>query len=313
MAPIKRSIHNSRPEKVGFFDLSGEIRNQIYRIWFVADYPIDIAPPLWKRLKHFKDLKYAPHEPEEYPVRLFRVNKQMHHEAASVFYSENAFQLSILYPIVSRGGCFPPGTGFGLINTFAVLGWCSELSERHHWPNGWQFQCFDRTVLRWEYIMPSEKRSRSSIERQAREGEKTTEIYWPSEGYRRMVKRLHIQLFLEKKFWKIKPDPNMSYRVVQSSLATLFEGILNQAHVELVITAPEIKQHEQWDSGDFRRLRRLMKAFTPLEKAMALIVTTNDELEDIITEKRCVGLQVAIRQYAKDPKFGPWPPWQSRW
>jgi hypothetical protein len=312
MALIQTHTRSSKERKIGFFDLSGEIRNQIYRILFVDSYPIDIAPPLWKRSKKLKDLTCTPNELEEYPVSLFRVNKQLHHEAASVFYSENTFQLSILYPNLSEGGCLPPDPEFGLENSFAVLALRFQPRKFGSLQNSWQFQCYDRTVWRWNYIMPSGKRSRSSIERQAQEDGKTTEMYWPSERYRRMVKRLRIQFFVGNTYWIDFQSFTFMSVAVRSSLATLFEGILNKAHVELAIWATEIDPSTPWSDDEFRNLKRIMIAFTPLAKAMTLMVTTNDGLEGSITKKRCTELRAAIRRHAKNPKFER-PPWKSRW
>lgn len=307
MAPNQRDHRSSNTKKIGFFDLSGEIRNQIYRILFVDSYPIDIAPLLWKRSKKFKNLKRTPNVSEEYPVRLFRVNKQVHHEAASIFYSENTFQLSILYPNVSQGSFVPPNAQFGLENAFAVLALRFQPRKFGSLSDAWQFQCYDTTVWRWDYIMPSGKQSRSSIERQAQEGGKTTEIYWPSERYRRMVKRLRIQLFFRRSFWHTWTYNSIA---VRSSLATLFGGILNQAHVELAIWGSETHPGKQWGDDEFQDLKRIMVAFTPLAKALTLIVTANGALEGSITKKRCTELRAAIRRWAKNPRFER-PPWRN--
>jgi len=316
MALIEKDTRNNKAKKIEFLNLSGEIRNQIYRALFVHSCPIDIAPPLWKRSKKFKDLKGTRNEQEEYPVRLFQVNKQVHHEAASIFYSENTFQLSILYPNLSQRDCFPSGAEFGLETSFAVLALRFQPRNFDPRPDAWQFQCYDRTVWRWDYIMPSGKRSRSGIEGEVREGRKTTEMYWPSERYRQMVKRLRIQLFLGNAIWRTisYASPNMMFHseAVRSSLATLFEGILNKAHVELAIWAPEIDPGKQWSEDEFRGLKQVMVAFTPLARAMTLIVTANGELEGSITEKRCIELRTAIRRYARNPKIER-PQWRASW
>ena len=315
MARIKRDTR-SKTRKISLFDLSGEIRNQIYRILFVDSHPIDIATSLWKRSKKFKDRKCTLNELEEYPVRLFRVSKQVHREAASIFYSENTFQLSILYPNLSQGCYFPPVAEFGLENSFAVLALRFRPKEFGSLPDTWQLQCYDKTVWRWNYIMPCGKQSRSGIEREAREGGKTTVMYWPSERYRRMVRRLRIQLFLRKPLWQNIhfPLPSMEFNsvAVRSSLATLFEGILNQAHVELAIWAPDIEPGKRWSDDEFGGLKRIMMAFTPLARAMILIVTTNGALKDSISGKRCTALRAAIRRHAKNPKLER-PAWRSRW
>lgn len=315
MAPIKRSVTHSRNEKkIGLLDLSGEIRNHIYRILFVDSYPIDVAPPLWKQSK-FKTRKTLPKVPDQYPVQLFRVNKQVHREAASIFYSENTFQLSILYPNLSTS-CFPLHNEIGLDDCFSVLSLRYRPKELGSLPDTWQFQCYDPIVWRWNYIMPCGKQSRSNIERQAREGQKTTRMYWPSERYRRMIKRLRIQLFLEKGRWGtmhyITLNAIFNSVVVRSSLATFFEGILNRAHVELAIWAPHMAPDQQWSDDELRDIKRIMIAFTPLTKAKTLVVTANGELKNFITERRCTELRVAIRRYARSPKVER-PRWKSSW
>jgi len=118
-----------------------------------------------------------------------------------------------------------------------------------------------------------------------------------------MVKRLRIQLFLGKALWETihYTFPSMEFNcvAVRSSLATLFKAILKQAHVELAIWAPEIDPGKVLSDDEFRRLKRIMIAFTPLARAMTLTVTMNGALEASITEKRRTELRAAIRRHAK--------------
>jgi len=118
-----------------------------------------------------------------------------------------------------------------------------------------------------------------------------------------MVKRLRIQLFLGNALWESIHNtfPSMEFNcvAVRSSLATLFEAILKQARVELAIWTPEIDPGKQLSDDEFRRLKRIMIAFTPLARAKTLTVTTNGALEASITEKRRTELRAAIRRHAK--------------
>lgn len=90
------TIPEQRP--TSFLDLPGEIRNRVYRLSLIFDRPFEVKVPSGS-----------------FSMPLLLANKQIYAEASSIFYQENAFEISYgvidIYGVVDTKGRLPSSKG----------------------------------------------------------------------------------------------------------------------------------------------------------------------------------------------------------
>jgi len=313
-------LQGSHKKKLGFFDLSTEIRYQIYEIFLLDDQPIDIAPVPWKvRLLSRNDTKPTV-DKGRYALHIFLICKRIYYEASWIFYSRNTFQLTIRYkPGTFRENIYPTISSVVSEHPFFIQGivfrptYPKRQTIDYPWPGA--------TMLRWEYATSTDLISRAKMERQARAGQKLTQIYWPTERYRSFVKRLRIELIFEIGWMRTRPVVDgLMNGAIRAGLRSLFEGILPQADVELHLKLPVSPSPRRQEEGQTitspspenkadASLKLILLPLAPLGCAKTLRVTTSGD-HQLITSKHCEKLREHLVKYSKRHDLEDRPPWR---
>jgi len=315
MPPSKgRPRHESQKKKVGFFDLCTEIRCQIYEILLLDDKPIDLAPSIWKRPKRLANEVKPSIDKGRYSLHVFRICKRIHLEASWIFYSRNTFQLTVLYLDSWVLQLYPATGSASTWQPFAIQGRGVEQSptrpvQAHNTRDNGSMP------FRWDYAMPTDTISRPQIERRAMAGRRPSQIYWPAERHHSYVKKLKIVLTV-RSAWNITSllYNYSKHRMIRVGLASLFDGILPHADVELHLDLPSpislFPESQRGEADALAFLRNFLKPFRFFGSAKTLSVTRNGHRTRPIPENDCEKLKAYIVKGSKKTDLKDRPPWR---